>query len=257
LWTVLDPRCPVLPGIDDGSGDIDGSIALPRAVAAGRRLMAATPHVGLQYPIVPGALGGRVAELHEALGRAGVSLEVARGGELGPSGAGHRSDDHLRAIAVEAAPASSSSARSRTPLHDACARCTPAPARLPDPVAHPERSPEFLRDRRELSDLVDGGAYVQVTAASLRADFGRTVRGYSLDFLEAGLLHLVASDAHDASTRGQAAREIWRRSFPTRAVAGSDRAAYGDGSASAVGQRGTAAAGRREVSTTWGTLMLR
>jgi protein-tyrosine phosphatase len=34
-------------------------------------------------------------------------------------------------------------------------------------LAHPERSPEFLRDRRELSYLVDGGAYVPVTAASL------------------------------------------------------------------------------------------
>jgi hypothetical protein len=29
LWTVIDLHCPVLPGIDDGSGDIDGSIALP------------------------------------------------------------------------------------------------------------------------------------------------------------------------------------------------------------------------------------
>jgi hypothetical protein len=30
LW-VIDLHCPVLPGIDDGPGDIDGSIALARA----------------------------------------------------------------------------------------------------------------------------------------------------------------------------------------------------------------------------------
>jgi protein-tyrosine phosphatase len=75
-------------------------------------------------------------------------------------------------------------------------------------LAHPEHSPELLRDRRELSYLVDGGAYVPVTAASLRGDFGSTVRGYSFDVLEAGLVHVVASNAHDASTRGPAVREI-------------------------------------------------
>jgi protein-tyrosine phosphatase len=66
----------------------------------------------------------------------------------------------------------------------------------------------LLRDRRWLSDLVNGGAYVRVTAASLRGDFGRTVLGYSLDLLETGLVRVVASDAHDASTRGPAVREI-------------------------------------------------
>lgn len=30
-------------------------------------------------------------------------------------------------------------------------------------LAHSERSPAFLRDRRALSDLVDAGAYVQVS----------------------------------------------------------------------------------------------
>jgi protein-tyrosine phosphatase len=101
LWKVIDLHCHVLHGIDDGRGDMDGSIALARAaVAAGTRLMAATPHVALQYPIVQGELGGRVAERHEAPGRAGVSLEVVSGGELTPSGAGHISDDDLRAIVL-------------------------------------------------------------------------------------------------------------------------------------------------------------
>jgi hypothetical protein len=87
LWKLSDLHCDVLPGVDDGPGDMDGSIDLARiAVAAGTRLTAATPHVALQSPIVPGELRGRVAELQEALGRAGVSLEVVSGGELAPNG---------------------------------------------------------------------------------------------------------------------------------------------------------------------------
>jgi protein-tyrosine phosphatase len=210
LWKVIDLHSHVLPGIDDGPGDMDGSIALARAaVAAGTRLMAATPHVALQYPIVPGELAGHVAELHEALGRAGVPLEVVSGGELAPSGAVHITDDDLRAIAL----GGSSCILLECPFTNAAPVMPALVARLQRRgfrilLAHPERSPEFLRDRRELSDLVDGGAYVQVTAASLRGDFGRTVRRYSLDLLEAGLVHVVASDAHDASGRGPRVLEI-------------------------------------------------
>jgi hypothetical protein len=96
---------------------MDGSIALARAaVAAGKRLMAATPHIALQYPIVPGEPGGRVGELHEALGRAGVSLEVVSGGELPSSGAGHISDDDLRAMALGGSSCIFLECPSRTPL---------------------------------------------------------------------------------------------------------------------------------------------
>jgi protein-tyrosine phosphatase len=204
LVEVIDLHCHVLPGIDDGPRDMDGSIALARAaVAAGTRLMAATPHVALQYPVVPGELAERVAELREALRRANVPLEVAIGGELAPSGAGHISDDELRAIAL----GGSSCVLLECPFTNAAPVMPALVTRLQRRgfrvlLAHPERSPEFLRDRRELSNLVEGGAYVQVTAASLRGDFGRTVRRYSLDLLDAGLVHVVASDAHDASGRG-------------------------------------------------------
>jgi protein-tyrosine phosphatase len=167
LWNVIDLHCRVLPGIDDGPGNMDGSISLARAaVAAGTRLMAATPHVALHYPIVPGEVAGRVVELREALSRAGVPLQIVTGGELAPTGAGHISDDELQAIALGGSSC----------ILLEC-RCTNAAPMMPALVsrlqrrgyrvllAHPERSPEILRDRRELSDLVGGGAYVRVTAA--------------------------------------------------------------------------------------------
>lgn len=210
LLEVIDLHSHVLPGIDDGPGDMSGSIALAQAaVAAGTRVMAATPHVGLHYPVIPGELAARVAELGAALGTAGVPLEVLTGGELAPSRAGHISDAELRAIGL----GGSACILLESPFSDARPAMSGVVARLQRRgfrvlLAHPERSPGFLRDPAELAALVEGGACVQITAASLRGDFGRTVRRFSLDLLDAGLVHVVASDAHDASMRAPTLQAI-------------------------------------------------
>jgi len=207
---VIDLHCHVLPGIDDGPRDMSGSIALARAaVAGGTRVVAATPHVGLRYPVVPSELAGRVAELRDALSRAGVPLEVVTGGELAPGMAAHIPDAELRAIGL----GGSSCILLECPFSHDFPAMAGIVARLQRRgyrilLAHPERSPMFLRDPAQLVALVQGGAYLQLTAASLDGDFGRTVRRFSLDLLDAGMVHVVASDAHDASVRAPGALAI-------------------------------------------------
>jgi hypothetical protein len=68
-------------------------------------------------------------------------------------------------------------------------------------LAHPERSPTFARDGHRLGRLVALGASAQVTAGSLAGRFGEPVRRTATRMLEAGLVHVVASDAHDAVRR--------------------------------------------------------
>jgi protein-tyrosine phosphatase len=68
-------------------------------------------------------------------------------------------------------------------------------------IAHPERSPLLQDDPQALRALARAGAATQVTAASFAGAFGRAVRGYAEAMLEAGLVHSVASDAHDATRR--------------------------------------------------------
>jgi protein-tyrosine phosphatase len=64
-------------------------------------------------------------------------------------------------------------------------------------LAHPERCPIFQRDPTRLARLVNGGALCSITAASLTGGFGGTVRRFAIDLLSDGLVHNVASDAHD------------------------------------------------------------
>jgi protein-tyrosine phosphatase len=203
MRAMIDLHSHVLPGVDDGPPELAGSLALARAaVAAGTHVMAATPHIGLRYAVAPDELPARVAGLREELRRESIPLELVVGGELAPGSASDFSDGELRGLAL----GQGSCVLLECPFTRAGGLMRAAVADLRRRgfrvlLAHPERSPEFLREPAALAELVDAGAAVQVTAGSLRGDFGRTVRRYALELLDAGLAHVVASDAHDASER--------------------------------------------------------
>jgi protein-tyrosine phosphatase len=68
-------------------------------------------------------------------------------------------------------------------------------------VTHPERNPVLQRDLSRLEEWVELGCLVQVTALSISGGFGRTARAVVSRLLERGLVHVVASDAHDPQHR--------------------------------------------------------
>ncbi len=68
-------------------------------------------------------------------------------------------------------------------------------------ITHPERN-RLLRQRlEELAAWVQAGALVQVTAQSVIGDFGRQAKEFCVVLLDRGLVHFVASDAHDCEHR--------------------------------------------------------
>jgi protein-tyrosine phosphatase len=58
---------------------------------------------------------------------------------------------------------------------------------------------------------VDRGCLVQVTAQSFTGRFGREARQSAERLLELGLIHFVASDAHDAGDRPPVLRRAYQR----------------------------------------------
>jgi protein-tyrosine phosphatase len=217
---TIDLHAHLLPGLDDGPAELAGSLALAQsAVAAGTRVMAATPHVNATFAVAPAELADRVATMARALADAGIALRVEAGGELAHDRALELSDDELRAVTLGTGGC--------VLLECPFTHAGPLVARLVGHLqgkghrvllAHPERSPEFLQDPARLAALVRRGAFAQLTAGSLRGDFGRTVQRGARAFLEQGLAHVVASDAHDAVQRPpsllpvtRAALERWRQ----------------------------------------------
>ncbi|MBI4169007.1 MAG: hypothetical protein HY510_03620 [Acidobacteria bacterium] len=68
-------------------------------------------------------------------------------------------------------------------------------------LAHPERVAYYLADIERLAASVRLGALTQVTASSITGKFGDKARAFALSMLERNLLHVIATDSHDASYR--------------------------------------------------------
>jgi protein-tyrosine phosphatase len=73
-------------------------------------------------------------------------------------------------------------------------------------LAHPERIAAFQQNVGVIEKLVGQGCITSVTAGSVSGQFGGTVRRFTQELFARGLVHNLASDAHDAQFRSPALR---------------------------------------------------
>jgi protein-tyrosine phosphatase len=201
---VIDLHSHVLPGVDDGVATFAESLELLRAAHAdGTERIAATPHVRDDYPTEPDEMERLVREVNAAARAAGVPVDVLPGGELNLGFAMRLDDAALRRFGLGGNP---SLLLLEFPYvgWPVLLRDLVFDLRLRGftvVVAHPERNADVQADPERLRALVDGGAVVQLTAASRDGRSGRTSRATASKLVEAGLAHLVASDAHAPGIR--------------------------------------------------------
>ena len=198
---MIDLHTHVLPGIDDGPVDLEGSLALlASAVEEGTVALAATPHVRPDHPDVrPAELAGRVSALAAAAGEAGLAIDLVAGGEVDLVWAQQATDDELRAVSfgqqgrdlLVETPYGELSDRFEAQLFNLSVRGYRVL------LAHPERSQTFQHDRRRLATLVEHGTLLQVTALSLSSTERRSrSRRLAVELVRNELAHVIASDAH-------------------------------------------------------------
>ncbi|WP_342528154.1 CpsB/CapC family capsule biosynthesis tyrosine phosphatase [Chryseomicrobium sp. FSL W7-1435] len=68
-------------------------------------------------------------------------------------------------------------------------------------IAHPERNKVFASNTKKLRELIEAGAFAQVTAGSVSGDFGKEIQRISLKMIDEGLIHCYGSDVHDKKVR--------------------------------------------------------
>lgn len=68
-------------------------------------------------------------------------------------------------------------------------------------IVHPERNHRILEDPDILYRFINQGALAQITAGSLVGVFGNKIQKFSHQLIEANLIHLLASDAHNVVKR--------------------------------------------------------
>jgi protein-tyrosine phosphatase len=209
LAAVIDLHCHVLPGIDDGPPTIEGALALARAAAAGgTRVLVATPHVNWRYRNDAATIAALVATLNEHLRAEGIAtaagepLEIRAGAEIAVTAIAELAAGQLEELTLGGGrwllleppftPVAPNIEGLLRGLAEEGHRIV---------LAHPERCPVFQRDPQMLVRLVEAGMLASVTAGSLGGDFGGEARDFALWLAQEGLLHNVASDAHDELRR--------------------------------------------------------
>lgn len=201
---MIDLHTHILPGVDDGARDLDESVEIARAALAdGTTVLAATPHVRSDYPTRPERMERLVDELRRELLRRGAPVDLRSGGEVALDALEGMADVELGRFGLGGNP---SYLLLEFPYYGWPLELENAVFRLQTRgttavLAHPERNPQVQAEPERLRSLVEGGALVQITAASLDGRLGRGPRAASQRLLELELVHLLASDAHSPEIR--------------------------------------------------------
>lgn len=201
---MIDLHCHQLPGIDDGPEDQAAALALARAqVAAGIDTVVCTPHVSHSYPRTTSTvIAERVAALQDVLAAEQIPLRLLTGGEVALARALELEDDELASLRLGRSPWLLLEAPLATDVPRLGSLIRGLQSRGHKLLlAHPERCMAFHQHPALLGELVEGGARAQITARSLTGDYGRTVEKLARGMVNDGLVHVIASDAHNDARR--------------------------------------------------------
>lgn len=206
LNVEADLHCHLLPDWDDGPRTLEQALEMARrAVAAGLKQILVTPHVGRAVGAParrerPAAeIPGATRALEQTVWEAGIELSLVPGAELTFSQAGLPQQ-----LATQ--PWLTVGGQGRYILIESVFGCWPryanqflyrlALAGVTAMIAHPERLPDVQRDISILEASVRQGALLQITARSFLGEEERPRKQCAYRLLEAGMVGLVASDAH-------------------------------------------------------------
>jgi len=76
-------------------------------------------------------------------------------------------------------------------------------------LSHPERNRGIIKNPDVMWDVIEAGGLLQITAASLTGAFGSSCRDIAELAVDEGLIHFIASDAHDTKHRPFGMRDAY------------------------------------------------
>ena len=212
---MIDLHCHILPGIDDGAKTMEDSLAMAReAVAEGITHILATPHykngrwTNEKDSIIQG-----VAAVQQELNNRAIPLtlfpaqEVRIVGELMEKKKKNKIqfiDEGNQYLLIEFPTATIPAFTDSLFFNLQKTGVTPI-------IVHPERNHAILNDPTLLLNLVERGALAQLTAGSYIGSFGKKIQKLSKQLIEANLVHFIASDAHNITSRTFYMKDAYQR----------------------------------------------
>lgn len=203
---MIDIHCHILPNIDDGAKHTADSVAMAKmAVSQGIHTIIATPHhKNGSYDNYKSDIISYVAQLNDRLQEEEIPLTVLPGQETRIYGEMVADYDQNELLTLNETsgylfvelPSNHVPRYTNQLLFDLQVHgLTPI-------IVHPERNKELIEHPNMLYDFVRNGTLTQVTAASVAGKFGKKIKKFSHELIDANLTHFIASDAHNTTTRG-------------------------------------------------------
>lgn len=205
---MIDIHNHILPGIDDGSIDLEESLQMCRIAAEdGIEIVVATPHsFNGQFLTAPSKIKEATAALNHLLQERSITLKVVPGmevritpelpqllssGKVLPLNEGRYVLMEFHPVHVPAG------------FENLAKRLCASGYRIV--IAHPEKNHHIQRHPRYLYNLVSTlnpwELLVQISADSIAAAAGRVEFETAKVLLAAGLVHVIATDAHSSTRR--------------------------------------------------------
>jgi protein-tyrosine phosphatase len=207
---MVDLHHHLLPGLDDGSPDLDTSIAMARmATADGITHVVCTPHASSHWTFEPAVNATRIDELRAALAAESITLTLGSGCDF------HLSFDniqdayahparytinHKNYLLVELPDFGIARGMGENLYELQLAGMTPI-------LTHPERNPTLQREPDRLTNWLRNGLLIQVTTSSILGAMGKEAERMAHQLLANRWVHFLATDAHNLTSRPPRMRE--------------------------------------------------
>ena len=203
---MIDIHCHILPGVDDGSGNLHDSIEMAElAAASGIRGIVATPHCnmpGIFHNYWTPGFQERFAKLQEEISNRKIPIKLFPGQEIFLASGFLElikqgkliSINHSRYFLVEFEPQENASIAIRKLQQMTAEGYVPI-------VAHPERYGFVQEQSDAVYRMKELGCLMQINKGSLKGRFGRRARNRAFDLLENRDADFIASDGHSQYSR--------------------------------------------------------
>lgn len=209
---MIDLHCHILPGIDDGSGSLEESLAMAAMAANhGIRHIAVTPHciTGSVRNVLSG-----VAMLQELLEEEHIGVRLYPGMEIFGTYDTARLLQEKKLLTLNG---------SRYPLIEFAFHTdgeeeteilqTVIDAGYIPLIAHPERYACICTDPERANLWWKMGCLFQVNRGSLLGRYGHTVQQMGMELVRRGFAAVVATDAHSPVMRTPQAEDVYELLF--------------------------------------------
>jgi protein-tyrosine phosphatase len=202
---LIDLHCHILPGIDDGPLDVEGSLKMAAcAIRDGIHTLVATPHtLNGSYDNPLAQIITHITHLKTIFQAKQIPIDLCPGAEV-------RIHQDMDQFVKEGKIASINNTGQYILVEFPYNMMLPGTKEvlfqlslsgITPVLAHPERNTALQRNPDILSDLQAMGCLVQLTAMSITGELGNDAMEYSHFLLRQRQAHVIATDSHDAESR--------------------------------------------------------